>query len=71
MGAFTMECIDFFFAPQQPRAAPVSDDVGGLSHTDRQGHKDGADGHGKDDKRNWTQIELDGGTGPNRDSPGI
>ena len=71
MGAFTMERIDFFFAPQQPRAAPVADDVGGLPHADGQGHEHGADSHGKDDECDGTQFELDGGTGSDCNRPRI
>ena len=71
MGAFTMEGIDFFFAPQQPCATPVADDVGGLPHADCQGHEHGADSHGKDDECDRTQFELDGGTSPDCDRPRI
>src|SRR4029077_17492621 len=71
MGAFTMERIDFFLAPQEPRAAPVADDVGGLPHADGQGHEDGAGSHGKHDEWDRTRFKLDGGTGPDRDRPWI
>src|SRR6185295_868927 len=71
MRHFTMERINFFLSPQQPCAAPVADDMGGLPHADRQCHEHGADSHGEDDECDRTQFELDGGTGPDGDRPGI
>ena len=71
MGAFTMERIDLFLAPQQPCVAPVADDMSGLPHAHGQGHEQGPDGHGKDDECDRAQIKLDGGAGPNCNRSGI
>ena len=71
MRAVSMERIDFFFASQQPRAAPIPEDMDGLPHADCQGHEYGADCHRKDDECDGAELELDGGTGPDCDCPRI
>src|SRR6185295_10539520 len=71
MGTITMERIDFFLAPQQPGAAPVANNMSRFPHADCQGHEHGADSHGKDDECDRTQLELDGGAGPDFDRAGV
>src|SRR5262245_17156214 len=71
MGTIAMECIDFLLASQQPCAAPVAYNMGGLAHADCQGDEHGTDSHGKNGECDRTQFELEGRAGPDCNRSGI